>query len=469
MSLRGTRNLVLVNTSVGAFIGPFTSSAISFSTPEIGQTFHATFYEIIWLPLGFLMSLSSFYLISGRLADEYGRVRLYRLGLILFSLGILTGTLSPGISILLISVFIAGIGAAFAGSNSTAIIGQTFNRGVRGRALGINVMSVYLGLTLAPSISGIIIKFVGWRMLLAVSGPVALFALALTFIAMAGMDVRGGAEKIDSFGAITLASGIFLTVFYLSLGNVYGWINTSPILIAGIVSFSLFIMIERKVPNPLISAKLFLKNRTFTASNLTAFLNYLSTFSLVFVFAIYLQLVLHIGPLASGLIIAVEPIFMVILSPISGMMSDKFGSRIVASVGMLLIGFSFLVLYFFALKSTVGIIISLAVIGTGFGLFSAANTNSVMGSVSDQQFGLASGTLGTMRYSGQLLSITLSSIILTSVLPRTAVIGMFSGIPLSYATSYGYEFVHGLMYIMLVSGLISFVGAYTSLLKNRGA
>lgn len=462
------RKLILLNTSIGAFISPFTSSAISFATPQIGEAFGATFYQIVWVPLSFLIALSSFYLISGRISDEFGRVKFYRAGLILYSLGMILSILSNSVYMLISLLFISGIGAAMAGSNSTAIISEAYPKERRGGALGINVMSVYLGLTLAPVLGGVITHFFEWRYLLIITVPVAVLATILTYFSMGKMNIPSRKGRVDLKGGVAFASGLFLIVYYLTAGDFYGWFKEIYFLLAGLMLMGIFAYIERKTDNPLIDGRIFLHNRTFTASNVTAFLNYLSTFSIVFIFSLYLQLVLGYNSLIAGTLLISEPILMVIFAPISGLLSDKYGSRIVSSLGMAIIGASFFYLYFFPVSTVVSIVVPLGVIGMGFGLFSAANTNSVMGSVRALQFGFASGTLGTMRFVGQLLSIAVSSLLLAESLPRNVIIGMFSGITFNSLSAYSGTFIHGFKVVMIVSGIISFLGSYTSLLKNRG-
>lgn len=460
--------LILLNTCIGAFLAPFTSSAISFAVPQIGEAFRITFYQVIWIPLSFLIALASLYLISGRLSDEFGRVKLYRTGLALYCAGMILSVFSPSILLLMIFLFIGGAGAALSGSNSVAIISQVYEKSVRGRAIGINVMSVYLGLTLAPVASGFIVHILDWRYLFVVTVPIAILAIILTFTFMNGIDEPKRVLKVDVRGAILFTVGLFLTVYYLSAGNIYGWLKEVFFLAFGLILLGIFFYVERGSKNPLIDARLFTKNRTFLASNITAFLIYISTFSIVFVFSLYMQLVLDYNPLISGLVLISEPLVMVIFSPISGLLSDRFGSRSIATLGMIIIGLSFMILYFLPLKGYYSMIIPLGIIGVGFGLFSASNTSSVINSVSSKQYGLASGTLGTMRFTGQLLSISLSSLILASSLPRTVIIGMFSGISFTSLTEYSSLFVSGFKNVMLVSGILSLIGSYISFLRKKG-
>lgn len=461
------RKIILFTTSLAAFLAPFTSSLISFAVPKIGQTFHANFTEVVWVPLSFLIALASFMILFGKISDEYGRVKFFRLGFIIFLIGSSLIYFAANIYMLIALVFFTGLGAAFIGTNSTAIVSHVYPQHIRGGALGINTMSVYLGLTAAPFLGGILIQYFGWRAIFLINIPIALVGLVISFSSMKNLDIKGKRVKIDIRGAIIFTVGLFSTIFYLSVSQVYGWISMSYLLIVGIALLTLFVILESKTANPLLDISLFTKNRTFTASNFTAFLNYISTFSIVFVFSIYLQIILKYNPFNAGLILVAEPIFMVIFSPISGKLSDRYGSREIAAIGMGVIGISFLILSFLKITSVWDIIIPLSIIGVGFGLFSAPNTNSVMGSVTRDKLGVASGTLGTMRFTGQLMSIAVASTILAASLPRTMLLEMFSGVEGVITISYYNAFVSGFKVVMLVSGILSLIGVYTSLLKTR--
>ena len=159
---------------------------------------------------------------------------------------------------------------------------------------------------------------------------------------------------------------------------------------------------------------------------------------------------------------------MVALSPVAGRLSDRFGSRAIASAGMVVIGVSFLGFYIITSLYRAIIVLLLGTIGIGFGLFSAPNTNSVMGSVSRDNSGTASGFLGTMRFTGQLFSIVLATMIISAFIPRSLTVGMFSGTVVTITPQYFSSFSEGFRTVMIISAILSLIGALTSLLKNKG-
>lgn len=462
------RRLVLLTTSLAAFLTPFTSSVITFAVPRIGEIFKASFFQVVWVPLAYLIPLPSFMILFGRLSDIYGRIKMFRLGFVIFLIATILIIFSVNIYMLIAFVFLAGVGGALIGTNSVAIVSHTYPPNRRGGALGINAMSVYLGLTFSPFLGGLLIQFFDWESVFYITISIVIIALAISFFSMKNIEIVEKKEYLDIPGAILFSVSLLSIVLYLSFSEIYGWVSMFYLLVIGIALFISFIYVERRSRTPLMDIKLFTKNRTFAASNFTAFLNYISTFSIVFIFSIYLQVILKYSPFQAGLILVFEPVFMVILSPISGRLADKYGSRVMSSIGMAVIGISFLVLFAINIKSVIDIIIPLSFIGIGFGFFTAPNTNSVMGSVPREKYGIASGTLGTMRFTGQILSISVASTILSGALPRTMLLGMFSGLTQSVSLTYVNEFVFGFKMAMLFSGIMSMVGAYTSLLKNKG-
>jgi MFS family permease len=327
-------------------------------------------------------------------------------------------------------------------------------------------MAVYIGLTLAPFLGGIITQFLGWRYILLISTMLSLIDLAVSYASMRSIEVAKRDESLDTIGAFTFSLALISIVMYLILSSLNGWLNYAYLLMVGVVSLIVFILLEGRVKYPMLDLKLFTGNVSFMAGNVTALLNYISTYFVPFTFSLYLQVILGYNPFEAGLILVLEPIFMVILSPVSGRLSDVYGSREIAALGMGLIGLSFILLLTLNIRSVANILIALSILGIGFGLFSAPNTNSVMSSVSRDKYGVASGVLGTMRFTGQLLSVAIAGSILTKYLGKYAVLYLFTGIPMVKVTVYQ-AFIDGLRVTLMVAAALSFLGVYTSLLRER--
>lgn len=467
-SLTGKRgNALLLTTSLAAFLTPFISSAVSFGVPRIGVFFHLNFYEAALVPLTLLIPLASFMFLFGKLSDELGRVKFFRLGLVIFSIASFLSPFTRNFYELVVALFVLGMGSAMLSTNSTAIVSYAYSEKDRGFALGINAMSVYLGLTTAPVLGGLLIEFFGWQSLFFMIIPIALLSLLISFFSFKGLELKKTSSNINVLGSGVFAVAILSIALLLSLGNVLGFLKMSFLLLIFVVFLVLFIRDEVTSKNPVIPINLLKDNRTFIASNITAFLNYFSTFSIVFVFSIYLQVILHVSPFISGLLLLPEPLLMVALSPVAGRLSDIFGSRSIASIGMVLIGLSFLSFFYFSRIGEIGLMVLLAILGIGFGLFSAPNTNSVMGSVGRENSGIASGFLGTMRFMGQLASIILATLVLSLYMPKSLIVGMFSGIYVQITPQYFSSFLVGFRITMIISAILSLVGAVTSLMRSK--
>jgi len=463
---RGRRRLILFTTSLAAFQTPYNSTVLSFITPVLGRYFHVPLYILVYVPIVYLIPLPTLMIALGRLSDIYGRARVFKVGFALFVIGSIIGALAPNVYILILSSLLMGIASSILSPGSAAIVSQVFPEGERGFALGINAMSVYLGLTSAPFLGGIITQFLGWRSVLLITTILSILGLVISFISMRGIDIPRHRIPIDVYGSTTYALALLSIVMYLLLSAMNNWFNYIYLLIIGVALLILFVLIENRIRNPMLELSLFTKNISFMAGNLTALLNYISTYSIPFLLSLYLQAVLGYNPFMAGLILVSEPIFMAALSPISGRLSDRYGSREIAALGMGIIGVAFVMLLVLNIRNLMNIVISLAVLGIGFGFFSAPNTNSVMGSVTSDKYGVASGVLGTMRFTGQLLSITVASAILINYLGRYAALYLFTGIALINTVIYQ-SFLLGLRVMLIISAVLSFIGVYTSLLREK--
>ncbi len=463
---RNRKRLILFTTSLAAFQTPYNSTVLSFITPVLGKYFHAPLDVLIYVPIIYLIPLPTLMITLGRLSDIYGRVRMFRVGFILFLIGSILGSIAPNIYVLIIASLLMGFGSSILSPGSAAIVSQVFPEGERGFALGINAMAVYLGLTSAPFFGGLITQFLGWRFVLIITTLLTMIGLVISWFSMEGIELPRRVVRVDYLGTFAFTLAILSIIMYLVLSAVSGWLYYLYLLIVGIASLIIFILIERRVINPMLDLNLFTRNTSFMAGNITALLNYISTYSVPFLFSLYLQVVLGYNPFIAGLILVSEPVFMAALSPVSGRLSDRYGSREIAALGMGLIGIAFVLLLLLNTRYVIYIVASLMVLGIGFGFFSAPNTNSVMSSVTADKYGVASGVLGTMRFMGQLLSITMASIILVSYLGRYASLYLFTGIMVGNIVIYQ-SFITGLRIVLIISAVLSFIGVYTSLLREK--
>jgi len=295
------------------------------------------------------------------------------------------------------------MGGAMIFGTSVAILTSVFPPGERGRALGINVASVYLGLSVGPFLGGFLTENFGWRSIFFINVPLGVIILILVLWKIKGEWAEARGERFNFEGAFLYMSA-FATIMY-GFSSLTQTPGITLILIGFVLSIA-FILRERKVKNPLLDFMLFRHNPAFVFSNLAALINYSATFAVSFLLSLYLQYIKGWSPFHSGVILVAQPVVQAFFSPFAGRLSDRIEPRIVASVGMGLTSVGLGLLILLNDRSSLLFIVSiLFILGLGFALFSSPNTNAIMSSIETRFYGVASGTLATMRLTGQMLSM----------------------------------------------------------------
>ncbi|MGC8572609.1 MAG: MFS transporter [Caldisphaera sp.] len=456
-------------TSFAAILTPLDSTIVSVSLPVISKSLNMSYVETIWVPLGYLLALTALLLPLGKLSDIKGRKPLFTNGYLIFTIGtIMSGLSLNGIELDFWRV-IQGIGASFILAVGGAIITETYPANMRGRAFGIWSFAVYLGTTIGPVIGGLIVSVTTWRYIFFVTVPLSLIGYILSIIYLKEPKIRSNI-KMDYVGSILLISGLLSIIYGITFGSFIGW-NSFSIFISlvGLIIFGLFILYESHYKElSILDVSLLKNNIMFTAGNLAALLNYTGYFYLSFFISFYMQRILNFSPLLTSLALISLSISMVIISPISGWLSDIIGSRILATLGMILIMVGLLL--FIPLGTKAGIIdisLRMILIGIGMGLFSSPNTSAVMGSVSRDKLGVASGTLNMMRFLGQSLSLAVASLIVSSFVPHNILSSIFTGLQISSFEISSELFLLGLRRLYLISSIIIGIGAILSALRNK--
>lgn len=315
--------------------------------------------------------------------------------------------LSPSAEFLIITRVFQGLASAMIFVTGLAIITSVFPPKERGKAIGINITAGYVGLVMGPVLGGFLTQYLGWRSIFYFIIPLGLLVIALVFWKMKGLEwgeCKG--EKLDYWGSI-----LYILMLALILIGFSSITETIGMLMV-ILGFIGFVILELRVENPVLEMSLFFKNRTFAFSNLATLISYIGISAVVFLLSLYLQFIKGFDPEIAGLVLAIQTIFMVIMSPIAGKLSDKFDPGKLASLGMIIITIGLAIFAFINNETSLyTIILGLVIIGIGIGIFSAPNMNSIMGSVKRKYFGVASATVGTMRLLGQTFSMGLILVI----------------------------------------------------------
>lgn len=407
---KSLKRSVLLVSAFAAFLTPFLGSAINLALPSIGKDLNATALELGWIASGFILSSAMFLLPVGRLADIFGRKKIFTYGILLFTISTLLIVFSWNIESLIIFRVIQGIAGAMIFGTSLAILTSVFEPGERGRAMGINITAVYTGLSSGPIIGGLLTQYFGWRSIFIFLFPVGIISLYLVIKKMKYEWAEAKGESFDWVGSsiygVSLASFMY---GFSKLPSGSGWIFLG----SGITLGIFFLLFEKKITSPVFDIKLILRNRVFAFSGIAALIHYSATSATGFFISLYLQYLKGLDARAAGLIMISQPVMMALLSPLAGRLSDKYNAGLIASMGMGLTAAGLIMLCFVNSSSPIlMIVILLIIMGIGFGLFSSPNSNAIMSSVDKKYLGIASGVVGTMRMLGQMMSMGIAMMLL---------------------------------------------------------
>ncbi len=404
-----TKKSALLVSTVGSFLTPFTVSSVSIALPSMAKTFSLDAVLLSWIPTSYLLAAAVFLVPFGRIADIYGRKKIFTFGIIVYTISSLLCGLSPSIYPLLLFRVLQGAGGAMIFGTAVALLISVYPPGERGKVLGINVASVYVGLSSGPFLGGFLTQQLGWRSIFFANVPLGVLVISLlTILKEEWMDSRG--EKFDSTGSLIYGVALVLTMYGVSLLPE----RTSLLCIAGgIFGILIFLKWETMIGAPVLDVTLFRKNTVFALSNVAAFISYSATSAITFLLSLYLQYIRGYTPQQAGLILLSQPVVMVIFSPMAGRLSDRIEPRIVASAGMCLTGVALFTFTFLEEKTAISAIVAqLALLGMGFAFFSSPNVNAIMSSVEKRVYGIASAMVATMRSIGQMTSMGIAMLVI---------------------------------------------------------
>jgi MFS family permease len=402
----------LVAASAAGFLGALAGSAVNVALPAMGASLHADAVTLSWVSTAFLLVSASLLLPLGSLADRMGRRRLFALGLAISAAAGMASAAARSASDLIALRALTGVGGALQFATSLALVVALTPAATRGAAIGIAIASVYVGLAAGPFIGGILTETFGWRSVFLVPAAGTLPALALTLLGVPDDARAGHGPRFDMPGALVYVAALSLILFGCSRLTTASGFGMGVLGLAVLIGF---VALERRTAQPLIDLREVLHNRVFVLSNLAAMIHYAATSAVGYFLSLYLQSVRGLSPREAGLVLVTQPIFMAVLSPLAGRLSDRVQARWLASSGMLLstVGLGLLVRVE-ASTSLAVVVAALVTLGVGFALFSSPNTNAVISSVPRTELGVANAVLATMRNVGQAASMA-SALLLVSV------------------------------------------------------
>jgi EmrB/QacA subfamily drug resistance transporter len=461
------RRQLLALTSVGSFIVPFDGSVVSVALPSMGAELHLSFSASIWVQAAYLLTTAVLLIPVGRLADQHGRVRFYLLGCAIFTLGSLLAALSMNGVWLIGSRILQGVGSSLLFATAAALVTAVFPPSERGRALGVTAMAVYIGLAVGPPLGGLLVDAFGWRSIFLVNLPIGVIVFLWGLLLLPRSERVQGAPRVDWAGAALLGVFLISLLVPLTFAPEWGWGEPRTIgsLVLAAAALAGFLVLERRVQDPVLDLDLLLHNRLFASANLAALLNYMAMHAVIVLTAIYLEVVQGMSASATGLLILSQPLLMAVLSPFSGGLSDRIGSRVLTTGGMVAIAAGMVLLGVVPAEAPIWQVAAyLGLIGLGMAAFSAPNVSAIMGSVRKDQLSVASAFMGTMRTSGQALSVAVLGGIAASQMGAVGsrlifTHGQGAGAVATTVAS-GYE--QGYHYAMLTGAALALVGAAVS-------
>jgi EmrB/QacA subfamily drug resistance transporter len=399
---------------ISIFISTIMMSAVHVALPTIGKEFAMEAVLLGWVITAMTLPQTAILLAAGRLADIYGRKKIFIYGMFLFTIATFLCSIAHSSGWLIVYRALQGVAAGLAFGTQMAIITSVFPGNERGRALGISAASGFFGLSIGPFLGGVLTQQLGWRSIFYLTGILSVVVITFIFWKMKGewADARG--EKFDVTGSVVFGISIVVAMYgFTLLPGVTGFI----LVLAGATGLLLFVRLESRTKNPIINLGLFRNNNVFVFSSLATLAHYCAVFAAIVLLSLYLQYTKGFSPQTTGTIMLIQPVFMASFSPVAGRLSDKIEPRKVASVGLTVTFLTFVTLAFVDETTSLGfIIIRLAFFGLGSGLFASPNSNAIMGSVERKFLGVASGTQGTMRSSGQMLGMGIVMIVFSIII-----------------------------------------------------
>ncbi len=459
---KSKENMILAIVVIGTLMASIDSTIVLLAFPAMTAALHSTISTIIWVILIYMIVVAIFSTQFGRIGDIYGRGRMFNLGFVVFTISSLLCGLAPTDITLIIFRAFQAIGGALISSNSIAIIADTFDRSRIGRAYGFTSMSWNIGALLGILLGGIITTFIGYRYIFFINVPIGILAVALGLKYIT--DNKRSKDKVDLPGMASLGISIALIAY---AGINYASIGASALNEAlfalGVAAGIIFILIDKKVKMPTINFTMF-KNKVFRNSLLASLFQGLGFMGVTFLLIMYLQGVRGFSPLDASLLLFPGYLVSGVLSPYMGRYSDKYGSRLIATLGIafMIAGVMFYIMLLGVSSPVYYIIIGTIITGFGGAMFWPSNNSAVMANVSGELRGAASGTLRLFSSFGLIGSFIIAFVAAASAVPRYLAFEIFAGtskviggIGKGFVTGMHFAFI-ALMVMLLLAGIFSY-------------
>jgi len=399
------------------------SSIVVVGLPQVVTDLKTNLVVGVWIITIYRLMITVLLVGIGRWADLHGRVRLYNMGFAVFTLGSLLSGLSPTAEALLVFRGVQGIGAALLFVNSVAIVTDAFSGKDLGKGIGINQVAINAGTITGYTLSGVLIQLFTWRSIFLVNVPIGIFGTYWSRRRLREISSPPVGEKFDVAGAVTFSVAITLLLLGLTLGSLADIANQAAVA-ASLLGFAVFVLLEKRTKYPALDLSLF-RIRLFTAGNIANLLSGLAFAALAFVMTLYFQIVRGYDPLHAGIFLIPLDVTLILIGPLSGWLSDKWGARGLSTLGLLIAALGFFLLSGVDLNTGYSqIAIALATVGVGVGMFRSPNASSVMGSVPSEKRGISSGVRVAIINVSIVASIPLVLALMTADVPYSMLVNL---------------------------------------------
>ncbi len=470
----GWRWFILATVLIGATMSALDVSIVNIAMPTLKTDFNVSLATIEWVAIAYMLTLTIFLPLFGRLADMYGRSRLYNAGFIVFTIGSAFCGMSPSANLMIGSRTLQAIGAGLLQANSIAIITAAFPSNERGKAIGIQGAVQAIAMSIGPFVGGILIAAVGWRAIFYINVPIGILGTLAALFILPRDEVKKEKEKVDYVGTAFFSTGLLFLV--LAFNEVVKLGLTSPRILLyfalAVALLGLFVITELKVKYPLVDLKMF-RSFTFSAGNMTGMMSYYVLFAIMFLMPFYLERVVGYSVELTGSLLVPIPLAMAVVAPWAGSVSDRRGPRLMTTAGMLLSALACFLLMLLGESSHLAMLVGILImLGIGMGLFTPPNNSAIMGAAPRDKLSVAGGILNMMRSLGLIFGVDISGLIFTSVEDKYVVEKGFYDvqhifhnrlIPVSVKDN---AFMKGYLVVLGVLVALSLLSALLSALRN---
>jgi EmrB/QacA subfamily drug resistance transporter len=449
-----SKGVVLLVATMASFLFPFMLSAVNIALPTIGRELSLDAVMLGWIATAYLLSSATLLVPFGRIADIYGRKKIFICGIVILTLSSLFSGMANSATMLISCRVFQGVGGAMLAGTAVALLTTVFPTKERGKVLGINVAATYIGLSLGPVLGGLLTQHLGWRSIFFLGALLGLAVIGVVLWKLKGEWTGAKGERFDLAGSVIYVLGLVALVYgFTLLPALLGvWL-----IVGGAIGLSAFTRWEMKTRSPVLDLSLFRNSKAFTFSNLAALINYSATFAVTFLMSLYLQYLKEFNPESAGLILVAMPAMQAIFSPLAGRLSDRIEPRLIASAGMALTTVGLVIFIFLNEGTSLELIIgNLILMGFGFALFSSPNTNAVMSSAPNTAYGVASATLATMRQVGMVLSMGVAMLTFTLYIGRVQI-----------TPEYYSLFQQSMKTAFIIFAILCFGGIFASLARGK--